>query len=191
MKRLKLNLDKVMRGLAALAIVASAGAAQAALLDGKTVSFTYLFPTISTVYGSPADGNYVVGAGVEIPNGFCCGFEGTLNLSDTNILADFIASTFYTGTSFNGFRISDVNSTIGDFTGVTINGLTNMVGFDASRVTFDANNIWVNWQGLAFNPDTFVSLDINGGNQVSEPAGIALLALGLLAASAAGRRSRN
>ena len=135
--------------------------------------------------------SFLRGCQSRLTNGFCCGFEGTLNLSDTNILADFIASTSYTGASFNGFRISDVNSTIGDFTGVTINGLTNMVGFDASRVTFDANNIWVNWQGLAFHSDTFVALDINGSNQVSEPAGIALLALGLLAASAAGRRSRN
>lgn len=191
MKRLKLNLNKVMRGLAALAIVASAGAAQAALLDGKTVSFTYLLPTINVDYPSSANGNYVVGAGVEISNGFCCGYEGTLNLSDTNILADFIASSAYNSAVFSGFRISDVNSTIGDFTGVTINGLTNMVGFNASRVTFDANNIWVNLQSLAFTHNTFVSLDINGGNQVPEPAGIALLALGLLAASAAGRRSRN
>ena len=56
-----------------------------------------------------------------------------------------------------------------------------MVGFDASRVTFDADNIWVNWQGLAFDENTIVSLDITGSAAVPEPGTLSLLVLGLLA----------
>lgn len=168
--------------LLGLAMVLGApGSAQATLLNGETVSFTYFFPDITSVYGSPSDGNYLVGAGVEILNGFCCGFEGTLDISDTNMLADFGSSTFYTPGSFNGFKISDVFGTIDSFTSVAINASTNMIGFDASRVTFDANNIWVNWQGLGFDENTIVSLDINGGSAVPEPGTLSLLVLGLLA----------
>ena len=93
--------------------------AQATLLEGETVSFTYFFPDLGTVYLSPADGNYLVGPGVEIPNGFCCVVEGTLDISDTNLLADFGApSAFYAPAAFNGFRISDVFGTIDSFASV-------------------------------------------------------------------------
>ena len=164
--------------------------ANAALLMGNTVSFTYLFPTISSVYGSGANGNYVVGAGVEIPNGFCCSFEGALDISDSNILADFHSSSTYNNTSFNGFRITDVNSTIASFTSASVNAITNMVGFDASRVTFDADNIWVNWQGLNFDANTFVSIDIGGGTSVPEPTSLALVAAALVAAGTLRRKAR-
>lgn len=163
--------------------------ANAALLMGNTVSFTYLFSDINTVYGSSANGNYVVGAGVEILNGFCCNFEGTLDISDSNILADFHGSSTYSGASFNGFRITDVNSTIASFTSVSVNAITNMGGFDASRVTFDADNIWVNWQGLNFDANTFVSIDIGGGTSVPEPTSLALVAAALVAAGTLRRKA--
>jgi len=187
MRTSKNRFNKLADLAAGCVLLAAAGGAQAALLDGQTVSFTYFFPDASTVYSSPANGNYVVGAGVEIPNGICCGFEGALDLSDTNILADFHDSSSYTVSAFNGFRISDVFSTIAPFTGVSINAATNMGGLDASRISFDADNIWVNWQGLLFDSQTIVSLDINGGT-VPEPATLALVSLGLVGIGAQRRR---
>ena len=169
--------------------------AHAALLDGKTVSFTYLFPDIDTISGSPADGLYLVGPGVEILNGFCCGFEGTLDFSDTNLLAAFHDQAFYTPTGgFNGFRISDVFGSIDPITSVTVNALTDLPGFDASRVSFDENNIWVNWQALfaeALVSGRFrvVSLDINTVS-VPEPGILTLVGMGLLAAAHSQRRVR-
>ena len=170
-----------------LATVA-APVANAALLMGNTVSFTYLFPNISTVIGVPADGNYVVGAGVEIPNGFAVG-EGSLDISNSNILADFSSSGGYGLALFHGFRITDVNGTIASFTSVSVDAITNMVGFDASRVSFDADNIWVNWQGLGFTPNTFVSINIGGGT-VPEPTSLALFAAALFAAGVLRRKAR-
>ncbi len=178
------GLQHVLRhGLSALAIGSAAllalPAANASLLDGKTVSFTYLFPTASSVYGSGANGNYVVGAGVEIPNGVCCGFEGAVDISDSNIRVDFHASSSYSSAAFNGFRISDVFNTIDDFTMANLNAITNMSGFGASNVTFDANNIYVNWQGLPFASGRIVSIDL-AGSHLPEPGALSLLALALL-----------
>ena len=153
--------------------------AQASLLDGKTVSFTYLFPDASSVYGSGANGNYVVGAGVEIPNGVCCGFEGAVDISDSNIRVDFHASSTYSGAAFNGFRVTDLFNTIDDFTTANVNAITDMAGFGAGNVTFDANNIYVNWQGLSFDSGRVVSIDLAGAH-VPEPAALSLLALSLL-----------
>lgn len=183
-KKQVLNLDRKAKAIGALAGIAfllmTGGAQASALLNGKTVEYTYLFPTITSVYFSGVNGNYAVGPGVEISSGFCCDFEGSLDLSDKNILADFHAPGGYSDGSFNGFRITDVFDAIDPFTSVSINAITNMVGFDASRVTFDANNIWVNWQGLGFSPDTVVSLDINGGQSIPEPGTWLLMGTGLM-----------
>jgi len=183
----KNRINKLASLASGCVLLAAAGGAQAGLLDGQTVSYTYFFPDSSSTYFSTANGNYVVGAGVEIPDGFCCNFEGSLDLSDTNILADFHGNSSYTGSAFNGFRISDVFGTIAPFTGVSINAATNMGGLDASRISFDADNIWVNWQGLFFDERTIVSLDINGGT-VPEPATLALVSLGLVGIGVRRRR---
>jgi hypothetical protein len=173
--------------VAATCILATS--AHATILDGKTVGFTYYFPTVDNVYGSPANGHYVVGAGIEIPNGICCGFEGSVDFSDKNVLVDF-SEDFggYTPGSFNGFRITDVFDTIDSFTSVSIS--SNMAGLGADRMTFDANNIWLNWQGLSYQSDTFVSLEITSSSgEVPEPSTLALAGIGLLAFSRLRRKA--
>ncbi len=149
----------------------------AVLLDGQTVQYDYLYPDINTVYVDPANGNYVVGPGVEVPN-FLEGDTGSIDLSDTNILVTFSTFGGFNPSPFNGFRITDILGTVPDFTSVTINAATNMAGLDTSRVTFDADNIWVNWSDLYFDQSTVVSLDL-GGAAVPEPPALLLLGSGL------------
>ena len=144
-----------------IAVSAFYSSANASLLDGKNVGYAYYFPNTSTpIYFT----TFVVGPGEELPNLFGTGGRGTLDVSDTNILVDFYADSEWTASDFNGFRLVDIDNTIDAFTSVAINAVTNFVGFDASRITFDADNIYVNWQGLTFTTDTVVSLDINGGS---------------------------
>lgn len=149
----------------------------AAFMDGKTVELQYLFPDINTEYnvsGHP-QGNFVVGAGIE--------FSGpwfTTDFSDSNILIESPISTNWSSQSFNGFRVTDILGAIDSITSVTINSATNLTGLDLSRITFDADHIWVNWQGLSFDANTIVSLDIQGGPSVPEPASLALLGLGFV-----------
>lgn len=79
------------------AMLFMAGGAQANLMDGHTVSYTYHFPEIDSRYGTLSEGNYLVGPGTEVINGLGGIFNGTLDISDTNLLATFITRQF-TGT---------------------------------------------------------------------------------------------
>ncbi len=171
-------------------------AAQAALLESKTVNLQYFLPDMATPFADPGNGNYAVGAGVEVPD--FANSRTSVDFSDTNILLDFDLGGAFFAVDFNGFRIFDVNGDIADIVGVSINALTNMVGLDDSRITFDANTIWVNWQGLIHNADTIVSLDLIGRepypNPIPEPAALGLLGMGILGLAGARRlagRHRN
>ena len=169
----------------------------ASLLDGQTVEYQYLVPTITTPYSVADNGNKLVGAGVEVSN-IVDGY-GIMNISDTNLYVDFTGESFFTiatGDTFNGFRITDIFGAIPSFTSVSINAATNMVGFDASAITFDADHIWVNWISLGFNANTVVSLDINSvpnsdPGSIPEPSTLAIWGiLGGLGMIAARRRRK-
>ncbi|MBY0340478.1 MAG: PEP-CTERM sorting domain-containing protein [Rhodocyclaceae bacterium] len=166
----------------------AAGSAQATLLDGKVVGFQYYYPTQSSPYAYAANGNYLVGENVEVGN--VVDDVAQLDLSDKNLLVSFLppleffmptAGNFHYS-AFNGFVIYDAFNTIDDFISVTINPLSNLAGFDTSRLSFDANHIWINWAGLSYDLGSSVlSIDINRDAQaVPEPESLALLALALL-----------
>ncbi len=170
--------------LAATAIATAAIAAQASatVLLGNSVGIQYIFPDIVSVY-QDLGSNLV---GTDGPTAF----PGYFNFSFTDTTAttsDFQFSSSWTATDFNGFHLYDVNGTIAPITSVSINAVTNMVGLDASRITFDANNIYVNWNGLSFDGGTVVTLDINAAG-VPEPASWALMIGGFGLVGAAMRR---
>ena len=144
------------------------------ILDGKTLEITYRHPTINDVIGTNI---VVVGAGIEWQ-----AFSGLVNVdvSDTNIRFTFLTTGAFQNVSFSGFAFFDTLGTIPSFTGVTLNS-TNMSGFTQSRLSFDADHIFVNWQGLPFTADTFVSVDVAAGSAaVPEPATWTLVSCGLV-----------
>jgi hypothetical protein len=160
-------------------------AGHAALLNAQTVRLTYEFPNQGQVWNNNTH-DLLVGPGFEI-NNFPVGDPRTnVDFSDTNIYITYNSSSSWTATSFNGFHVHDLNGTIPAFTGVSLNPATtaNMLGL---ALTFDADNIWVNWAGIGFDTNTIVSIDINGSSEIPEPGTLGLLGAGLGLLALAGR----
>src|SRR5262249_55271283 len=61
--------------------------------------------------------------------------------------------------TFSGFVISEVGPSPSMITGVSLDS-TNISGFDSSRLTFDATDVFVNFQGINAKADSFVTVDV-------------------------------
>ena len=172
------------RALAALAVVALPQAA-AAQLSGQTIGAQYLFPNLGTVNIDFA--SQVVGVGVE----FNAADQSQVDVGDASLAISSVPGQGPTAlfpAAFNGYRIYDVGATLPTFMSVTVNAASNLPGFDATRVTFDADNIYVNLQDLVLLPGQVALLDITFASTVPEPGTVALVATGLLGLGAAARR---
>ena len=71
-------------------------------------------------------------------------------------------------------------------TGAVVDPATTMTGFDDSRVGFNADQIFINWNGLSYVNGTVVKVDFA---PVPEPATMAVLGAGLLGLAAVRRRN--
>jgi hypothetical protein len=175
------------RALAAIAaaLIPSVASAQ---LTGQSIGAQFLFPDLATVVQTrpPA----VVGPGIE----FVLVSQAEADVGDASLLFRGIPGTgpvaWLAGT-FNGLRLYDVGGTLPDFLSVTLNAATNLPGFDMTRVTWNADEVFVNVQGLVQNPGEIVLLDFGfGPNVVPEPGTLGLVATGLIAAFGVARRRR-
>ena len=168
--------------LGSLAVLACAVAlpVRANLLTGDTIRTWELYPDLSMIYAGPID---------VVDPGSVLGFPGfapiaDITFSDANITITMTRdATAYTS-AFNGFRFLDLSEA--PFTSVTLDPATNVPGIDASRVSFDAQNIYVNFSGIAYSTGQEVSLDIRA---VPEPASsLVLLVIAALVTIAVRRR---
>src|SRR5262249_22131953 len=143
---------------------------------GHTVHADFLFPDISTVFASL--GNAVVGPGVEFNSSGSTNYDlGAATIDITDALSNPFALA---SGAFNGVSFSDVFATIDPIIGVTIDpSSNNFSGFDASRISFDADHIFVNLQGLTNTPGTLLRLDVVF-ESVPEPATALLVLTGLV-----------
>ena len=138
----------------------AASLAQAGFI-GKTVTGEHLYPDLSSPYESY---NAAVGSGTEF-NFINMDDDGqtndyTVDVSDTGLLINMLLQSGWASATFNGFHLFDVNGTIDAISGVSV-AANNWAGFDASRISFDANNIWVNFESLDFSPQDSVSLNVS------------------------------
>ncbi len=134
-------------GLAAAFSIAPASAG----FRGQTIEATAHFPDFpGTTTAGPID--KVVGAGIEFNDGEFTPFFGpSFDFDDTTILITH-AQTGHTGATFNGYQFNDILGTLADIVVVSI--ISDSSGFfsgDPSRITWDANNIFINFQGLSFS----------------------------------------
>ena len=139
--------------------------ATADTITGDTLQVQYHFPNLTDLYESPYS--------LTVPGTTQFEFGSvTVAASPTSITAGFTASGNWISTSFNGFEVTDLTNS-SRFSSVTVDPSTNMVGLTAADVSFDAGHIWVNWQGLHFDPSKHVVLDVDSSTSVPEPSRIA------------------
>lgn len=174
--------------VALLAISASANAG----FIGKTIEATAIFPDLiaPTITGGPI--SKVVGPGIEFNTGdFGAFFGPSFDFADTTITITHLQSS-HTAATFNGYKFFDSLGAISTITSVTI--LSDSTGFfsgNPSRVFFDANDIFVNFQSLNFvgqvNPTIVLSVQFQG-SQIPEPFTIGLVGIGLVGLGLARRK---
>jgi hypothetical protein len=144
-----------------------------ALLLGDTVQADYLFPTQTSVFQT-------LGTATVTPTALFNSFGQTnyLVTDDTlQITNVFRSDVTFQSAVFNGVEITDLTNA--PITGVTVDPATNLAGFSAADVNFDASHIFVNLQSLVTTPTTLVQLDISGTTAIPEPDTLALLAIGI------------
>jgi hypothetical protein len=171
--------------LAMLAVLACGVAfpARANLLTGDTIRTWELYPDLSTIYAGPVD---------VVDPGSVLSFPGfapiaDITFSDANITITMDRdATAYTS-AFNGFHFFDVSEA--PFGSVTLDAATDVPGIDASRVSFDAQDIYVNFSGITYSAGEEVSLDLRA---VPEPKSLlVLLMMAALLTSAVRRGARS
>jgi hypothetical protein len=162
-------IKKMLMGLSLVFWVAMAGQVQAATITGHTVNATHYFPNSSSVH-------FDMGNQVVPTTNF--NYSGLYNLI---VYGDYLTLDVFCGegctwttASFNGPVITDL--TDGLFTDVSIDASSNYVGFDVSRLSFDADQIFINLQGLDANG--FLRVNFDAGS-VPEPGTLALAGLAL------------
>lgn len=175
------------------ALVATAGAQAAPTLIGDEVTVRFLSPDQQTVFRSE---NVTVGPGPEVT---CPGQRPLCNLAlppgtsfDIGALSisASLGNAFFFNASFNGFEFAGLDFGGGDLIGFTLT--TDIPGFTASDISFDARTLRMNLAGSLASADGR-AFDIQlqvGPNAVPLPGTLALAALGLsLLATSRRRRS--
>ncbi|MBU3076337.1 PEP-CTERM sorting domain-containing protein [Sphingomonas quercus] len=156
--------------------------ASAATFIGGTISEQYYYPDLATPYAQASyiPQSFTVGAGQEsvvwIENVTSIGVDFSAAALDLDFTTSLDNPTFGVQ-PFNGLVFT--SAAFAQFNGVTISGMTNLSGFDASRVTLSGNELRLDWGGLTYNSDTVIEL--NFSSAVPEPALWMLLIIGFAA----------
>lgn len=179
---------RILATLAAVTAIALAAPAAEAQMTGGMMNARYNFPCLGCPYADY--GTTTVGAGVE----FTAGHDGLGTIDVDNYWFDITwpgcgPGCSYTPGAFNGIVLSDIGNTMGAFTSVTLGAQTQ--NLTQSMISWDAENIYINWQGMSINENAVARIHVNQDpGVVPEPATVTLMATGLVGVIGAAVRRR-
>lgn len=134
-------------------------------LIGSNVTATLYYPDLSTVYTGP-QGPVVVGAGIEFPS---IAFDGTLDITGTQIIWTATSSQLYGSGAFNGFDM--VFTGAPTITNVTVDASTTL---SPVSISFTGNDVKLNLAGLNATVGQKTILNIQtAASTVPEPSFLA------------------
>lgn len=111
----------------------------------------------------------VVGPGVEFTNGQFGAFAGPSFDFGADTIAITSVAIEHSAAPFNGYGFFDVFATIDPITSVSIiNDTTGFFSGDPSRISFDADHVFINFEGLVYPSDSLVQLQV-GFNAAAVP----------------------
>ena len=183
----------VIGGLMILGLPSIASAS----LIGDTIDIEWWFPDTSTVFASDS---HLVSELVEVncPNdstansNICAGFvswPASIDIGAETIRYQQIGSPGFTTAGFNGWVFSDLDwGVAGEIIGVSLD--TNIDGLDLNRVSYTADSVSINLQGLGGDlrrEFAELTLDVR---HVPDPATLALFGIGLAGLGFARRKKK-
>ena len=134
--------------------------------DGAQLTYQYLYPGIGTPYAAAL--TFTTGNGVEVdptpdvdfndPSHYAFNFN--VDVSAKSILITYVGGVLWSDLDFNGFKITDVDGNVTAITGVSDNSLK-------ATTSFDADNIFVNWQGQSFAADDTIVISVTFSNNIA------------------------
>lgn len=167
--------------------LAFAGSVAEAQLAGGTMRLQYRFPGQGDVWAD--DGTAVVGGGLEWNHPSDGNFS--VDVDNTGFTVHWVGcgpGCGYTGSSFNGIRLSDDGLTLASFLSVTHTGGTQNV--NQGMVSWNNDEIYINWSGMSINENADARFEVLQGDVVPEPATVTLMATGLIGVIGVAARRR-
>ena len=165
--------------LASAALLAFSAVGAHASLVGDTVEGSYYYPDTSTFFEDM--GTSVISAsGTQFTSD-----PLVLTVTGDTITANFANAGFWFAADFNGFELANLSKNFG---AITLNSMSNMVGFTNANFSASGNLLTVNWQGLSFTQSTQVIFNVAALAPVPEPETYAMLLAGMGVIGAVARR---
>lgn len=167
-------------GIAALGLAAHPAAAQG--LSGQDVSFAFgvgdTAPTAS--YFTNLEKQTIPLTGVTYFDD-----DDSVNafVTPNQIVLTSTQDGLFASDPFVGFRFAEVGTSPQTITGISLDPATNLPDFQADQLSFDANNIYVNFSGLDFSQGQNVTLNFTSvPSSAPVPEASTTVSLGLMLA---------
>jgi hypothetical protein len=152
-------------------------------LIGDNLTFSHYYPNLTT-QGRYETHNRTVAAGPADALNMLGAYR--VDAEDDTLRVDFTRHSFWSATPFNGLVLSRINDVV-----LGYELTTNLAGWNAGRHYFEEHAIYLNWQGLTAQADSFIQLTLllDHHEPVPETGGaLVLLGAGCLTLAAGRRR---